>query len=289
MVKNNLGFFDYLKAAFSWPVYVSGLGRMPLNYLILAGFAILGLGNPGFWLLGLAYEIGYLLFMAGSNRFQKLVQGDLLLKQRKIWKEKQNNLFTSLDGASQRRYADLARLCTQIIHNADTSRGNDQLDLRISGLNQLLWTFIKLLNSRIKISKMLMQVTRADIEREIKKISDQLTREDPASAIYRSLQGTLEIEKKRLENLIKAGESIKVVDSELDRIEKQVTLLHEEYLVSSAPDLLTNKLDAVMQSLQGTSRWMSEHNELFGSIDEITMPENLLEMSLPAQAKEKLT
>ena len=88
MVKNNLGFFDYLKAAFSWPVYVSGLGRMPLNYLILAGFAILGLGNPGFWLLGLAYEVGYLLFMAGSNRFQKLVQGDLLLKQRKIWKEK---------------------------------------------------------------------------------------------------------------------------------------------------------------------------------------------------------
>ncbi len=260
---------------------------MRLNYLILTGFAILGLGNPGFWLLGLAYEVGYLLFMAGSMRFQKVVQGDRLLNQRKIWKEKQNNLFTSLDGVSQRRYADLAHLCTQIIHNADTPRGTDQLDLRISGLNQLLWTFIKLLNSRIKISKMLSQVTRPDIEREIKKISDQLTREDPASAIYRSLQGTLEIEKKRLENLIKAGESIKVVDSELDRIEKQVTLLHEEYLVSSDPDLLTSKLDTVMQSLQGTSRWMSEHNELFGSIDEITMPENLLDMSVPATAKEK--
>ena len=134
---------------------------------------------------------------------------------------------------------------------------------------------------------MLSQVTRPDIEREIKKISDQLTREDPASAIYRSLQGTLEIEKKRLENLIKASESIKVVDSELDRIEKQVTLLHEEYLVSSDSDLLTSKLDTVMQSLQGTSRWMSEHNELFGSIDEITMPENLLDMSVPATAKEK--
>lgn len=287
MVKSTLGFFDYLKAAFGWPVYIKGLGRMRLNYLILTGFAILGLGNPGFWLLGLAYEVGYLLFMAGSMRFQKVVQGDRLLNQRKIWKEKQNNLFTSLDGVSQRRYADLAHLCTQIIHNADTPRGTDQLDLRISGLNQLLWTFIKLLNSRIKISKMLSQVTRPDIEREIKKISDQLTREDPASAIYRSLQGTLEIEKKRLENLIKAGESIKVVDSELDRIEKQVTLLHEEYLVSSDPDLLTSKLDTVMQSLQGTSRWMSEHNELFGSIDEITMPENLLDMSVPATAKEK--
>ncbi len=287
MVKSNLGFFDYLKAAFRWRVDIRGLGRMPLNYLILTGFSILGIGNPGFWLLGLAYEVGYLLFMAGSTRFQKVVQGDRLLKQRKIWKEKQNNLFTSLDGVSQRRYAELAHLCTQIIHNADTPRGTDQLDLRISGLNQLLWTFIKLLNSRIKISKMLTQVTRPDIEREIKKISEQLTHEDPASAIYRSLQGTLEIEKKRLENLIRAGESIKVVDSELDRIEKQVTLLHEEYLVSSDPDLLTNKLDAVMQSLQGTSRWMSEHNELFGSIDEITMPENLLEMIPPATAKEK--
>jgi len=211
MLKSSLGFFDYIKAAFSWRVQLTGLGRMPLNYLILAGFGILGLGNPGFWLLGLAYEASYLLYMAGNKRFQKLVQGDLLLQQRKIWKEKQNNLFASLDGASQQRYAKLAHLCTQIIHNADRPRGTDQLDLRISGLNQLLWTFIKLLNSRIKINKMLTQVTRTDIEREIKKINDQLAGEDPASAIYRSLQGTLEIEKKRLENLLKASESIKVV------------------------------------------------------------------------------
>jgi hypothetical protein len=192
-----------------------------------------------------------------------------------------------LDNPSQQRYEKLARLCSLIVKSADNLRIRNQEDLRISGLNQLLWTFLKLLNSKIKISKILSQVTKQDIEKEISKISTQMEQEDKSSAFYRSLQGTLEIEKKRLENLIKAGESIKVVDSELDRIEKQVTLLHEEYLVSSDPDILTAKLDNVMQSLQGTSRWMSEHNELFGSIDEISMPENLLEMSTPLSQKGK--
>jgi hypothetical protein len=287
MTKSSLGFFDFVKAAFSWRMRVAGMGRMPVNYLALAGFAILGVGNPGFWLLGMAFEVAYLVFMAGNARFQKIVFGNQLLAQKKIWKEKQDNLFASLDSPSQERYKKLARLCTQIIHNADVTRGNEQVDLRVSGLNQLLWTFIKLLNSRIKINKMMSQVTRTDIEREVSKLSEKLTHEDPASTIYRSLQGTLEIEKKRLENLIKAGESIKVLDSELERIEKQVSLLHEEHLVSSDPDMFTNKLDAVMQSLQGTSRWMSEHNELFGSIDEISMPENLLDLSLPAGEMEK--
>jgi len=287
MLKSSLSFVDYLKAAFGRKVFIPGLGKMPVNYLALAGFGILGFGNPGFWLLGLAYELAYLIYMAGNQRFQKMVQGEFLLKQKEIWKEKQNTLFINLDPPSQQRYGKLARLCSLIVRNADNLGIKNQVDLRISGLNQLLWTFLKLLNSKQKITKILSQVTRQDIEKEINIISEKLAREDQSSAIYRSLQGTLEIEKKRLENLIKAGESIKVVDSELDRIEKQVILLHEEYLVSSDPDLLTAKLDSVMQSLQGTSRWMSEHNELFGSIDEITMPENLLEMSIPISKKEK--
>jgi len=286
MSKNKLSFFDYVKAAFGWKVKISGMGAMPVNYLALAGFGILGFGHPAFWLLGMAYEVGYLFFMAGSDRFQRLVQGTALLKEKQKWKEKQTNVFINLDLESQERYGKLAYLCNMIIRNADNLRVADQDDLRISGLNQLLWTFMKLLNSKIKINKILKQVTREDIEKEINRITTRMSKEDPASAIHRSLQGSLDIEKKRLDNLIKAGDSMKVVESELDRIEKQINLLHEESLVSSDPDVLTGKLDSVMESLQGTSRWMSEHNELFGSIEEASMPDNLLDLSNPMSQKE---
>lgn len=287
MSKKKLSFGKYLKAAFGWRFDVAGLGKMPLNYLALIGFGILGLGNPGFWLIGMAYEIGYLFFLAGNKRFQNLVRGKELLKIKEIWKDKQTNLFIGLDPPAQHRYSKLAHLCSMILRNADNLRSQSEDDLRVGGLNQLLWTFLKLLNSKIKINKILSQVTREDIEKEIGKITQRISRENEATAMYRSLQGTLEIEKKRLENLLKAEDSIKVVESELDRIEKQVNLLHEESLVSSDPEILTTKLDSVMQSLQGTSRWMSEHNELFGSIEEVSMPENLLDLSLPQSQKER--
>jgi hypothetical protein len=50
MMKETLDYLDYLKAAFYWKVRLGGLGYLPMNILILIGFGILGIGNPGFWL-----------------------------------------------------------------------------------------------------------------------------------------------------------------------------------------------------------------------------------------------
>jgi len=96
----------------------------------------------------------------------------------------------------------------------------------------------------------------------------------------------LEIQQRRLENLVKAEESLRVIDAELDRIDKQVILLHEEASVSSDPDLLSVRLDGVMKSLQGTTEWMVQHNELFGSLEEQSIPKNLIEQATRLPEKE---
>ena len=46
-----------------------------MNYLALFAFAVPGLINPGFWFLGAGLEVGYLVTMASSSSYQKLVQG----------------------------------------------------------------------------------------------------------------------------------------------------------------------------------------------------------------------
>ena len=68
-------FLDYVKAAFHLKVPLRALGALPLNKLLLAGFAVLTLGHPGFLFLGLAYETAYLMGLSGNKRFQRLVQG----------------------------------------------------------------------------------------------------------------------------------------------------------------------------------------------------------------------
>jgi SpoVK/Ycf46/Vps4 family AAA+-type ATPase len=95
--------------------------------------------------------------------------------------------------------------------------------------------------------------------------------------VARSLKGTLDIQQRRLENYNKADESLQVTEAELDRIEKQITLLAEETAVTSDPAMMSSRLDGVVQSLQGTTRWMSENAEFFGSLEEEPPPVNLLQ------------
>lgn len=285
MAKSELGFLDYVKAAFSWRYRVPGMGHLPLNILALAGFGILGLGHPAFWLLGLAFEAGYLTLMSGDARFQRLVQGRKLMAERAVWQAKQSNLFEGLDPQSQARYRSLAESCQQILKSTRSlSAGTAMDDLRTGGLSQMAWMFLKLLYTKIRTRNITEKVSPAELEAEIKRLSEQLAGESEGSAIHRSLQGTLDIQRKRLENLIRARESLKVIEAELSRIEHQVRLLNEEATMASEPEALSVRLDGVMQSLDGTNKWMSEHGELFGGLEEATMPQNLLE--LPPRQRE---
>ena len=65
----------YLKSAFLVTVDVPGLGRVPVNALGAAAFAILGFAQPAFWFLGLAIEAAVVPALAFNPRFQKVRPG----------------------------------------------------------------------------------------------------------------------------------------------------------------------------------------------------------------------
>jgi len=272
-------FFDYVKAAFNQKANINGLGPMPVNKLLLFAAAVLGFVNPGFWFLGVAGEVLYLSMMASNKNYQKVVQGSMMGDQKVMWTEKQARILKGLDGPSHQRYDRLVENCSGIlkITGSDTSDPDSaEKDLRISGLNRLIWMFLKLLSSRLSVNAIIARTKEEELEREIRELSEKVTAEPDSSPLHRSLKGTLDIQERRMENLRKAKESIKVIDAELDRIEKQVTLLKEEASVNSDPELVSVRLDGVMDSLSGTNRWMSEQSEIFGFLEESTMPDELL-------------
>ncbi len=67
-VKSN--FWTYLKAAFNARPF--GMFVAP-NWIGLAAIGLLGLTNPGFWLVGAGVELAYLLGLATNPRFQRAI------------------------------------------------------------------------------------------------------------------------------------------------------------------------------------------------------------------------
>ena len=279
-----LGFWDYARSAVVWKVPVKGLGSLRLNLAMLAIVAVAGIINPGFWLLGAALEVVYVFSLAGNARFQNLVRAletekraRRAVRQGGEAAERQVNLFASLDAAGKLRYQKLAGLATAILHTADGSSGAvGGREIRSGGLDQLLVIFLKLLVSRQRIALILSQTPQKDIEAEIAATEKRLQGEAESSALARSLKGTLDIQKRRLENLLKARESLDITEAEIDRIEKQVALMREEITVSADPEVLSTRLDGIVDSLQGTTKWMSDNEELFGSLGGETLPPELL-------------
>jgi hypothetical protein len=273
-------FRDFLVAAFTWKVRIGGLGHIPINLLIIPVFLVLGLLNPGFFLLGVAAEAAYLFGLAGSSRFQKIVQGLRLLRAQGAPlkdSERQAQLLAALDEQARTRHQAISRTCASILQTSESFSGPvGGAELKSGGLDQLLWIFLKLLVSRQRISMILSQTSSSTLEEEIASTRRRLEAQDESSPLSRSLKGTLDIQIKRLENIQRAAESLKVTEAELERIEKQVALMREEVSVSSDPQFLSVRLDGIVDSLQGTTKWMTEHDELFSRLDADTLPVDLL-------------
>jgi hypothetical protein len=265
----DLGFFDYLKAAFHFRPRVPALGRMPLNQLALVSAGVLGILSPGFWFLGAALEVGYLMSLASSSRFQAVVRGGRQLAARESYQEKVRAVHDRLSAASQERYRQLLAQCQEILGISETLGGDGLTILRSArtgGLNQLLWIFLRLLISYELLKDSINRVDRKAIREELASLEARINTADPDSALARSLKGTLEIQQKRLGNFEKAGQSLQVIEAELQRIEGQVTLIREEAVASGKAEFLSSRLDFVTNELSETNRWMEQHAEIFGTL-----------------------
>jgi hypothetical protein len=269
MAGEPLSYLDYVKAAWHYRPRLGWLGHMPVNQMALVVFGLLGVVNPGFWLLAVAGEVAYLGFLASSASFQKLIQGQRLLQRQVGWEERIRKVAAALSAESQARYRRLVGQCGLILGMSEQavqeSLGSLN-DMRAGGLNQLLWLFLRLLSSREMIVGNLAQLDGEALEADVGRLKARLTTTLPETPLARSLQATLDIQSKRLENLNRARAFVDVIDAELERIEQQVRLIREETAVGGGPEALSSRLDAVTSTMAETSRWMDQNADLLGML-----------------------
>jgi len=269
MASDDITYFDYIKDTFNFKVKIPLLGYFPVNKAAVLAFAALGFANPGFWFAGAAAEIGYLFFLAGNSRFQKVLLGRRLLKQQKNEVEIVRRQLSRLSPGAVSRYRKLAHKCSLIL---DKSRRDEQAGLtgigamRANTVNQLMYIFMRLLASHDAVTRTMDQSDWKELERKTRDLERRLTDTAPDSPLYKSLSGTLEIQRKRLENVERARESLQIIAAELTRIEEQVELIREESAVTKDPEVLSVRLDAVSGVLNETSGWMEQHSDFLRSL-----------------------
>ncbi len=277
------GFVDYVAAAFNARPF--GMFVAP-NWIGLATFGMLGVLNPGFWVLGAGLEVGYLLTLATNRRFQRAVSSRPLSASRAEWNERINRLTARLQPDDRVRHDALAERCRAIIDlqmhgGAETPHG---VESQADGLGRLSWLFLRLLVARRTIATVIADDEGRVLESRVKALEREAADESAPSDLRRSLSGQAEILSQRIAQRTEARRKLAFIDAELSRIEAQVELIREEAALSTDPELLSRRIDEIAATLGGTGQWIRDQQQVYGAMEDLlTEPPPL---SVDARTKE---
>lgn len=245
---------------------------LPPNWIGLAAAGMLGLVNPGFWVLGAGLELGYLLLLSTNDRFRRTVAAEDSLGARSGWDERITKSLARLGPLDRRRYDALVARCQSIL-DLQTGHGEPPpgLAAQQDGLGRLTWMYLRLLAARHTIDHVLgAEATDAgELQRELRRLEERVAAGDLPGELRRSLEGRIEILRQRLAGREDAGKQLAYIDAELTRIEHQVELIREQAALSTDPELLSQRIDEIAATLGTTSAWIRDQRQVFGAMDDL--------------------
>ena len=267
------GLWAYVKSAFN----ARPMGMVvPPNWIGIGAFGLLGLLNPGLWLVGAGLELAYLVGLATNKRFQRTVDAGQLQQMTAGSAAKLKQLLDQLGPAERQRYMALEWRCRSIIEQQHLGAGAaGDLQLQGEGLGRLLWIYLRLLASRQAFVRLLQEAQRVDagaepLERKIERIQRTLRDPPPESEeLRKSLLSQVEILQQRLNTQREAADKLTYLDAELARIEQQVELVREQAIVSTDPAAVAERIDQIAAGLSGTNQWIKDQQQVYGQVEDV--------------------
>ena len=261
------GFLEFVWSAFN----ARPIGMfVPPNWVGLAAMGLLGLVNPGFWVLGAGLELGYLLVVSTNGRFQRTVLTRGQSGAHGDWHARVASALASLPDAGRRQYGALEARCRSIIElqSAHTATPPAGLDAQQEGLSRLTWMYLRLLVARHTIERVIGEAG-GDLPRQVAAIERRLAQDTLTDELRRSLEGQREILAQRIERRGDADRQVAFIDAELSRIEHQVELIREQAALSTDPERLSERIDEIAATLGGTSQWIRDQRQVFGAMEDL--------------------
>ena len=266
------GFGDYIREAFN----ARPIGMfVPPNWIGLGLFGLLGIINPGFWLIGAGLELGYLGWLATNPRFQRTVAASRLARDEGDWQARLNGLVKQLGEADQGRYRLFEHRCRSILEQQSrNSLSALGLDTQGEGLGRLTWIFLRLLLTRQSIERIVRESDGPEedsgrLQERIGKLEARLKEDSLSDELRKSLSGQSEILRQRLERRSEARDKLAFLDAELTRMQEQVELMREQAILSTDPEALSERIDQIATTLGGTTQWIREQQQIYGAMEDL--------------------
>ncbi len=267
------------RAEFFKSPHHAALGLLTLGIGIISGqFLPLIVG-------GTLYAIG-LVHLPDMSFFRRWVDGRYDAQRQaaelariEAFQKKRDALLNGLLSARRSRYAALAQVCRDIENaSADNPLNpNPNHDPRLRKLDELMWTYLRLLSIEESLERFLETEGRENLPQVIAESEAEaanLTAEIDAlkakgsnpsletkQRYLSSRLERLEVLKKRQCRVDESQDNFKLVVSEEERLDQQIKLIRADAVAMKNAESLTARIDATVEHLDETNKWLAEMDE----------------------------
>jgi hypothetical protein len=278
------------------------------------GLLTLGAGFLSASLLGLIvggtlYALGWIylpdlpFFRRWVDRRHERARQEAELVKVAEFMQRRAALLDSLSTSRRERYGRLAGVCRDIEHaSSDSPLGaaDPATDPRLRKLDELMWTYLRLLSIEESLERFLETERRDDLPGALKEAEAEaarLTADVDALKAKGNAAGLeskqrflgsrlerLEVLRKRQQRVQQAQENLALVVSEQQRLDEQIKLIRADAVATKNADALTARIDATVEHLDQTNKWLSELDEFKDLVADMPATEMRVGYSVAAPA-----
>lgn len=262
-----MGLGKYFKSAF--------LHHWNLLALVGAtGFAVLSPITPVLLPLVAAAELAYLGMLGTHPKYQRYVDAQAAKAARNASSVSNQQALVqitrSLPRDSLARFEKLRTQCFELrqiaaqLHHPGGAGVDAALDdFQLTGLDRLLWIYLRLLYTQFALARFLQRTSREQIQQDIAQLEKRLAaspsdNSSQTQRVRKALEDNLQTSRDRLTNWGKAMDNYELVKLELDRLENKIRSLSEMAVNRQEPDFIGGQVDQVASSMVETEKTMND-------------------------------
>lgn len=233
--------------------------------IVLGGTAIVSLlaANPLPLLIWFGSEL-VLLPILDSGPLRRLVNR----RKRQVAQAQsaaaRSRLIGELSAEHARKYETLEDLCQQIETNYGGLTGISQVYLseQRAKLDMILAGALHRLHALQRYQRMPAKRGVADIQREITAIETELAQSDVSERTAAALQKNLELKRRLLASVSQVGDTVRMLQTEIDSIGSLLEVLHQNSLSLRDPQAISEELDSIVRQSEDSERIVREMEAL---------------------------
>jgi chemotaxis protein histidine kinase CheA len=258
----------YLKAAFlnHWNLlaFLGGCAFALLSPLPDVVLALVGAG-----------EIAYLGMVGTNPKFQSYVEAQEAKAARAATSISSQQAVERITAALPKdlldrfqalraRCLDLQQIAAELRQPGSTDSRLPLEKFQISGLDRLLWIYLRLLFTQYALARFLKQTSEDQIRADIKRLESRLSEVpaqptgDQEQRVRKAMEDNLQTVRDRLANLQKARGNYELVKLEIERLENKIQSLSELAVNRQEPNYISGQVDQVAASMMETEKTMND-------------------------------